>query len=346
MKWRMSVVAVVAVSATLCFQMSRSSVTLLAAQSNAAATLATGVVPTSPDPGYKLPRTAWGHPDLQGMWENSEEIGIPIEKPRGEVRKLVTQDDAFDEADKRGGPTGAGPRWWYETKPFNGRTYQLIDPPDGRLPPLTPWATEKQAEARKNRGGPADSYLSMGVATRCLTRGIPGSMVPGYFMYNAGYRFIQTPTQVIIQYEMIHDVRIIPLDGRPHPGPNIRTWFGDARGHWEGNTLVVETTNLNDSTPLLGSGLSGPGTNEQTRVIERFTRITDGLIRFEATIDNPKVFTKPWTIAIPLKRDDSYQIFEYACHEGNKGVVTVLSGAREEEKTEKAARSGRPGSTR
>ena len=304
-----------------------------AGTTDAATLLPKGIVPTGPDPGYTVPKTAWGHPDLQGIWENSEEIGIPIEKPRREVRMLATQEEAFDEADKRGGPTGAGPGWWYETKPFNGRTYQLIDPSDGALPPMTPWAQALRAERRKNRGGEYDSYLNIGLGTRCVTRGVPGSMVPGYFMYNAGYRVIQRPGAVIIQYEMIHDVRIIPIDDtRPRLSPKIRLWFGDARGHWEGDTLVVETTNLNDTTPLLGAGdLQGHGVNEQTRVVEKFTRINQTLVRYEATIENPKVFTKKWTIAIPLKHAENYQIFEYACHEGNKGVANILKGAREEE---------------
>jgi hypothetical protein len=291
------------------------------------------VLPLKAEAGYTVPRTKWGHPDLQGTWENSEEIGIPIEKP-ATTKILATQEEAFEEADRRGGVTGAGPGWWYETKPSTGRTYQLIDPPDGKLPPLTPWAEQIKQEAARSQNGGLKSYRDLPVSTRCLTRGVPGSMVPGFFMYNAGYQIMQTPQYVAIRYEMIHDIRVIPLDGRPHIGNDIRLWMGDARGRWDGDTLVIETTNLNDSTPLLGFNSSVPGSvmssgiNEQTRVIEKFTRVNGRLITYLATIENPKVFTRAWTIAVPLNRDDSYTIFEYACHEGNKGVVNILTAAR------------------
>jgi hypothetical protein len=291
------------------------------------------VLPLKAEPGYTVLRTKWGHPDLQGTWENSEEIGIPIEKP-ATTKILANQEEAFEEADRRGGTTGAGPGWWYETKPSTAHTYQLIDPPDGKLPPLTPWAEQIKQEAARHQGKSPSSYRDLPVSTRCLTRGVPGSMVPGYFMYNAGYQIMQTPQYVAIRYEMIHDIRVIPLDGRPHVGSDIRLWMGDSRGRWDGDTLVIETTNLNDSTPLLGFNSSVPGSviasgiNEQAHVVEKFTRVNDRLITYVATIENPKIFTRAWTIAVPLNRDDSYTIFEYACHEGNKGVVNILTAAR------------------
>ena len=285
---------------------------------------------------FAVPRTPWGHPDLQGTWQNNFDIGVPIEKP-DEVEFIATQEEYEEVADQRGGATGAGPAWWYEGKPsIEGRTHLLVDPPDGKLPPLTAWA-EEQAEIvrrrREARPEGAMSYRDMGVATRCLTRGVPGSMVPGYFMYNNGYEIVQTPGSVVIRYEMIHDVRIIPVDGRPPLGPDIQMWMGSARGRWEGDTLVVETTNLNDDTPLLGSRLSVPGVNAETRVIERFTRTEPDKIVYEITMEDPRVFTRPWTLGLWLDRDDEYQIFEYACHEGNRGVENILKAALAEMET-------------
>ena len=290
------------------------------------------------------PRTLWGHPDLQGVWTANHEITVPIEKPDDPVNFTETeeplpgfygesaQEEAFEVADARGGPTGAGPGWWYEVTPSAGRTHQLIDPPDGKLPPLTPWAQEiveaLEAREQERRAAPT-SYRDLGLMTRCLTQGMPGSMVPGGFMYNHGYEIVQTSESVAIRYEMVHDVRIISLDGRPPLGSSIRTWFGSSRGRWEEDTLVVETQNLNDETPVLGfrRGGAGPGINSEMRVIERFTLADADTLTFEATIDNPKVFTAPWTISIPLKRDNEYQIFEYACHEGNQAVENILKGA-------------------
>ena len=291
----------------------------------------------SPEPAegsaspFEVPRTSWGDPELAGTWQNNFDIGVPIERPE-EVEFIATQEEYEEVADARGGATGAGPAWWYEGAPsIEGRTHLLIDPPDGRLPPLTSWAEEEMEAVRRERDARPEgalSYRDIGVTTRCLTRGVPGSMVPGYFMYNNGYEIVQAPGWVVVRYEMIHDVRIIPLDGRPPLGSDIRLWMGTARGRWEGDTLVVETTNLNDDTPLLGSRLSVPGVNAETRVIERFTRTETDKVVYEVTIDNPKVFTRPWTVGLWLDRDNEYQIFEYACHEGNQGVENVLRGAR------------------
>jgi hypothetical protein len=155
---------------------------------------------------------------------------------------------------------------------------------------------------------------------RCITRGLP--MVPG--PYNNNYQILQTPGYVVILHEMIHDARVIPLDGRPHVGPNIRQWFGDSRGRWDGATLVVETTNFTDKWSFRGS-------TEKLRLIERFTRVAPGVVTYEFTIDDPATFTKSWTAAIPMTGTDEL-IYEYACHEGNYGMVNLLSGARVQEK--------------
>ncbi len=194
----------------------------------------------------------------------------------------------------------------------------MVDPPDGRVPPLTPDG-QTRATARSARG--YDSWEDRSLWERCITRGLP--MVPG--PYNNNYQILQTPGYVVILHEMIHDARIIPLDGRPHVGQNVRQWFGDSRGRWEGATLVVETTNFSDKWSYRGS-------TEKLRLIERFTRMDNGTVKYEFTIDDPATFTKKWTAVIPMASTDEL-IYEYACHEGNYGMVNLLSGARVQEKT-------------
>ncbi len=193
----------------------------------------------------------------------------------------------------------------------------MVDPPDGRVPPLTPDG-QTRATARARRG--YDSWEDRSLWERCITLGLP--MVPG--PYNNNYQILQTPGYVVILHEMIHDARIIPLDGRPHVGQNVRQWFGDSRGRWEGATLIVDTTNFTDKVSYRGS-------TEGLHLIERFTRTDAGTVRYEFTIDDPATFTKKWTAAIPMAKTDD-QIFEYACHEGNYGMVNLLSGARVQEK--------------
>ena len=204
----------------------------------------------------------------------------------------------------------------------------MIDPPDGRVP-VTP-----AAEAARDRNlTSVDSYELMSPWDRCITRG-PGQMFPAG--YNNAYQIVQTPGTVVIVHEMIHEARIIPIDGRPHLDQSIRLWTGDPRGHWEGNTLVVETTNFNGkgwiATNAASGRIRGVPHSEALRLVERFTRVDANTIAYQVTIDDPNVYSRPWTVAIPLGRDDSYQMFEYACHEGNRAVEHVLSAARAEEK--------------
>jgi hypothetical protein len=153
-------------------------------------------------------------------------------------------------------------------------------------------------------------------------------MIPAGFQYNNAYEITQAPDYVAIRHEMIHDIRVIPLDGRPHVNPKIRLWLGDARGHWEGDTLVVESTNFHPESPLPGRrGVSVLGANEQAIMIERFTRRQPNVLMYEITMKNPKIYTKTWTLAVPMKRDPTYQIFEYACHEGNQAVINIVKGS-------------------
>ena len=182
----------------------------------------------------------------------------------------------------------------------------------------------------------------MSVWDRCIKRGVPGSMFPT--SYNNAYQILQSPGYVVIRYEMIHDVRIIPIDGRPHVGSNIGLWMGDSRGHWEGNTLVVETTNYSDrgwiAQAYAAGRIRGIGVSEALRVVERFTRVDEGTISWEATVEDPDVYSRPWTLAMPLKSNPEYQMYEYECHEGNWAVRNVLSGARVQEVAAETAKTG------
>jgi hypothetical protein len=286
-------------------------------------------------------RTPWGDPDLQGLWTNA--TITPFERPRelGDKQTLSAEEAAAFEkqtvqardADRREGAGAdadlalAYNQFWYDrgTKVVGTRrTSLVVDPPDGRIPSLTAEGQRRaDARAAARRRSPADGPEDRALAERCIlwpTAGPP--MLPGG--YNNNYQILQTPTHVVILVEMIHDVRIIPLDPRPHASPSIRQWLGDSRGHWEGNTLVVTTTNFTNKTNFRGS-------SEDLRLTERFTRADADTINYEFTVEDPTTFTKPWTAAVPMTKAEG-PIFEYACHEGNYGMTNLLSGARAEEK--------------
>ena len=287
-------------------------------------------------------RTSDRQPDLQGMWTNA--TITPFERPRAlaDTPFLTEQEAAALErqsAERRAkaddaptpGDVGSYNDVWFDsgTKVVGTRrTSLVIDPPDGRVP-LTPAAEN----ARDRNLTDVDSYEFMSPWDRCITRG-PGTMFPAG--YNNAYQIVQTPGYVTIVHEMIHEARIIPVDGRPHLPSSIRSWTGDPRGHWEGHTLVVETTNYNGkgwiATNAASARVRGVPHSEALQLTERFTRVDANTITYQVTIDDPGVYTRPWTVAIPLNRDDSYQMFEYACHEGNKAVEHVLSAARAAEK--------------
>ncbi|PWU01696.1 MAG: hypothetical protein C5B51_22415 [Terriglobia bacterium] len=278
------------------------------------------------------------------MWSNA--TITPLERPADLAGKAVlTAEEAAEfaagevrrnDADRRA-PKGteadvarAYNDFWYDrgTKAIKTRrTSLVVDPPDGRIPPLTSEAQKRTAErAEHRRLHPADGPEDRSLAERCLnwrTAGPP--MVPS--AYNNNYQIVQTPDTVVIMNEMIHDARVIPMDGRPHLNPSIRQWLGDSRGHWENDTLVIETTNFSNKTAFQGSG-------EHMRLIERFTRVDADTLLYEFTVNDPESFTKPWTAEVPSTRSDG-AIFEYACHEGNYGMFGMLSSARAEEKSGK-----------
>ena len=232
-----------------------------------------------------------------------------------------------------GAETGAGPTHWYEHLQGSGsRPWLIVDPPDGKLPAMTPQALKREAAAAalndaRNGEGRADSWLDRSLYDRCITRGLPGSMMPA--IYGNAYEIVQTPDSVAIRYEMIHETRVIPLDGRARVGEKIRQYLGDARGRWDGNTLVVETKNFTNRTHF---GYNNRFNSEQFTLVERFTPTSAKTVQWEVTFNDPDVWTKPWTFTMPLTRDDSQQVFEYGCHEGNRGLEHILLGARADER--------------
>ena len=212
----------------------------------------------------------------------------------------------------------------------------VVEPDNGRVP------VRHEAEAKKDDALThlTDSWENHTPWERCITRGVPAGIFPGF--YGAGYQIVQGPGVVMIMYEMIHEARIIPLDGRPHVGSSVRMWNGDPRGRWEGNTLVVETTNFNDKGSIATSAATGRirgiPHSEELRVVERFTPVDANTIDYEVTIDDPKVYTRPWKVALPLTRDESYRMFEYSCHEHNMSLTNELTGGRA---LDKAAGAGK-----
>ena len=290
---------------------------------------------------WSPPRTPWGEPDLQGIW--SYATITPLERPENQAGKDVLSDEEVAAADKEartsadrrdGTPEADLARaynaFWYDRGKSVGRTSLIVDPPDGRLPSLTPDGRRRQAAAaEQSRAHPFDSWEDRPLQERCIIyHGVP----PLPSGYNNTYQIFQTPGYVAIVDENIHDVRGIPLDGRPHVGRNIRQWNGNSRGHWEDNTLVVETTNYSPKTTF-----RFPVAGETLRAVERFTRVAADKIDYRFTINDPTTYTRPWTVALPLSNLPDYVIYEYACHEGNYAIEHGLAGARN---LEKAAAGG------
>ena len=282
---------------------------------------------------WSHPRTAWGDPDLEGVWTSDNNFAIPLERPAEVADKEFLDGADLDTALARraktiaavadGGVVGAGPSHWYENLTARSRRSSLIiDPKDGRLPALTAGARARAAAAQAARigRGPADSWEDRSLWDRCITVGLPAVMFPTG--YNNNVRILQAPGYVTITHEMMHDTRIIPLDARPHVSPRIRHYMGDSRGRWERNTLVIDVTNFHPKTNYRGS-------RETLHLIERYTRTAIDRVRYEVTIDDPSTFERPWTAVLDLAPQKA--IYEYACHEGNRGLENILRAARFEE---------------
>jgi hypothetical protein len=316
----------------------------LAMTAGLAVTLASQSKP--PSKPYSAPRTADGHPDLQGVWTNA--TITPFERPANLAGKaFLTAEEAADlerrtlerraQAETAPRPAkatdpGAYNDFWMDSGTRvlpGGQTSLVVDPADGRVP-VRPAAERVRDENLKRMFNDPEP---MSVWDRCITRGVPGSMFPAG--YNNAYQILQMPGYVIILYEMIHDARIIPLGPRPHAPAPIRNWMGDSRARWEGNTLVVDVTNYNSrgwiASSAAGGRIKGIPITEKLHVVERFTRTGPDTLQYEATIDDPDIYTQPWKVAFPLTRDPEYRIYEYACHEGNQAVGKILRGARVQE---------------
>jgi hypothetical protein len=290
------------------------------------------------------PKTPWGDPDLQGEWPATARI--PMQRPASLGNRAVLTDEELgqrenefkkqaaedgEEVAKSSDVTINPPSYWVERGKPDRQASLVVDPPDGRIPPLTPGG---KAAVQAQRGGlgpgshfpdKVDSWEDFDIYSRCITRGMVSSMLPT--LYNFGNEILQAPGYVIIRNEMIHETRVIPIDGRPHVGKGISTYMGDSRGHWDGNTLVVETTNLKAS-PGAGGGLF----SDAAVLTERFTRTSPKDLSYDLTVNDLKTWTKPWTLHMPYKLDPSYKIYEYACHEGNYMMLDALTGARDLEK--------------
>ncbi len=281
------------------------------------------------------PRTSWGEPDLQGIWDFA--TITPLERPSELAGKdVLTEQEATEREEQatqrrvdrppKPGDTGSYNQFWFDagTKVIaTKRTSLVVDPPEGRIPPLTPEA-RKRGEARVALPPhPATGPEDLNLATRCILGFNAGPpMAPG--AYNNNVQLFQAPGYVALLNEMVNDARIIPLDGRPHLPQNIRQWRGDSRGRWEGPTLVVDTTNFRDETNFRES-------SRNLHVVERFTRVDADTLLYQFTVDDPTTWTRPWSAAVPMRKTEG-PIFEYACHEGNYGMFNILTGARAEEK--------------
>jgi len=296
---------------------------------------------------YKAPRTAWGDPDISGNYTNKYEQGTPFERPpelegrrledinAAELSKILKdrQTNSIERAPFNGGdPEGriGGPAEFRDNNEIlkGSSAWFVVDPPDGKIPPVTPEAQQRIRAARRGgssfSNGPFNSQDDFSLYDRCITRGFPGSMLPA--IYGDSYQIVQGQGWVGIRYEMIHETRVIPLDGRPHVGKSIQLDMGDARGHWDGDTLVVETTNFRERSVYRNASAGA------LKLTERFTRLSPTRLDWRVTVDDATTWTKPWTFAIPLTVNDDEPVFEYACHEGNYAVRNMLSATRAEER--------------
>jgi len=296
------------------------------------------------NPHWKTPRTAWGHPDLEGIWTTDDMRGVPLSRPPQYGTRLYLTDEEFAARAKQRGTARdidnarTGTFRNEEGSRDFGYTSMVIDPPDGRVPALTPAAVARRSAAPQGSFGlgPWDKIQDFSLYDRCITRGVVGSFMPA--VYGNGARIIQTPESVVISYEMVHDTRVIPIDGRPHIGAGIKQFMGDSRAHWEGDTLVIESSNFTDRTNVGGATHS-----EALRLVERFTRIDPEMIDYEIRVDDAGTFAKPWTMRLTLTKQPNYEIYEYGCHEGNNAMRNALSAERAYEKAAaEAAAKGLP----
>jgi hypothetical protein len=293
---------------------------------------------------YTPKKTSWGDPDLRGTWPIDNIASLPMNRPANfgnrfwlteeeyaaRQQQANASDAAYDREDKAG---RIGMGHWVESDASGRRTSLLVSPADGKLPALTPQA-EALYRAGRSSWTPNTKYnwvTDFDSWDRCITRGLPVSMLPRN--YNNGIQITQSPGYVVISLEMVHESRVIPTDGRAPLDPAVKQWLGESRGHWEGNTLVIETANFNGETSMTNPGVPGSPTpptptTENLRIVERITRIDDDTMDYSITVEDPEVMTRPWTVSYPMERDDTYQMYEYACHEGNTAVRNYIETSR------------------
>jgi hypothetical protein len=285
------------------------------------------------DKSWKAPRTSWGHPSFEGVWSTDDSRGVPMNRPKDlGTRETLTQQEFLARAstDETGRDfavnVGTFLRHEFGIRSF-GYSSLIVDPPDGQMPKLTP-AGEALAATRV-RGtfgpGPFDKLEDFSLYDRCITRGVLGSLLP--VIYGNGLRIAQNPESVALSYEMIHDTRIVPLDSRAPIDPGVRQYMGVARGHFEGDTLVVVSTNFTDRTSLGVNG-NGPPNSDRLKLTERFKRVDPEMIEYRATVDDPGAYAAPWTIRLMITSRPGYEMYEYNCHEGNFAIRGALAGER------------------
>ncbi len=292
----------------------------------------------------KTPRTSWGDPDFQGIWTTNEMHGVPLERPKelaGKDTLTAQEANARRERTTQGTVTAEGignyDRAFRDTalgftkQRVSTQASLIVDPPDGRLPPLTSEAEQRRAAQQPRRGQRPADWTDLGTWGRCITRGALTIVEPSG--YNNGVQIVQGPGYVAIQKEMLHETRVVPLNAGPHLGSNLRSWAGDARGRWEGDTLVVEVTNFDGRSPLFGA-------TRDARLVERFTRLGPDELEYRYTVEDPNTWTRPWTGRMTMSLDPGqYELVEYACHEANYSMVNTLSAARAEEKAEREGKT-------
>jgi|SRR5688572_4982012 len=301
--------------------------------------------PTKTAKPWAQPKTSWGDPDIQGTWTSDDYIGVPLQRGADVGTRLLRNEEEIAAAQaniQRTSDRNAQefqspntvitvnpPGHWGEgaRRPAT-QTSMIIVPEDGRMPALTPEAQQRQAAnatARQLTALEGPSWKDYSYYIRCISRGLMGSTLP--VIYGNGTQIVQGPGYIAMLYEMVHEARIIPLNGSPHPGAGVKSYMGDARARWEGNTLVIETTNFLPNKTGIGLNGGGTPTSEELKVTERFTRTGPNTMNYQATIEDPKTFTRPFTIGYPVTQEPGYQNFEYACHEGNYAMSNSLSGS-------------------
>jgi hypothetical protein len=295
----------------------------------------------APDsPATAAPKTPWGDPNLQGMWPIDQLNGTPVQRPEsfGERRFLNDEEYAARVERLRGlnaryddeiAHDKMGIGHWAEMGQPNRLASLIMEPANGRVPPLTPEGERRAAAMTSSWSNiPFDAVSDFNPLDRCITRGLPASMFP--FMYNSGIEIVQAPGYVVIRLELIHETRVVPLDGRPALAGEIRQWLGDSRGRFEGDTLVIETRNFNGESPMLivGPGGTSMPASTELAIVERLTRVDADTLDYEISVEDPIVLTRPWKAAFPIERDPGYRFFEYACHEDNTAIRNFIVTSR------------------